>query len=220
MPNSVARPDVSPEIGAGHAASERGDATRGAIVEATIGLIGDVGWAAVTTRAVARRAGVTQGVIHYHFGSKEALLRAAMATAMTAMIVEPAARLADAAELGSGLRELLAELGAIQADSQAMRVSTEALGYALRDPELAAWVSRELAAFRTGLAQLLRAAAARREARADLDPAGTAAVVTATLDGLLFHRSVDPELDLDGAATALISMLVEPRADDRRRGDQ
>lgn len=214
--NSVDRPNDAQAIGGEHAASERGDATRRAIVEATIGLIGDVGWAAVTTRQVARRAGVTQGVIHYHFGSKEALLRAAMTVATTQLIVEPAARLADAAGLGVGLRELLAALGTIETDSQSMRVSTEALGFALRDPELASWVSRELAAFRAGFAELLRAAAARGEARADLDPEGTAVVVTAALDGLLFHRAVDPALDLDTAATALITMLAQPRAKDRR----
>jgi AcrR family transcriptional regulator len=214
--NSVDRSNDATGIAGEHAASERGDATRRSIVEATIGLIGDVGWAAVTTRQVARRAGVTQGVIHYHFGSKEALLRAAMAVATTQLLVEPAVRLADAAELGSGLRELLAALGSIEADSQSMRVSTEALGFALRDPELASWLGRELAAFRAGLARLLRGAADRGEARADLDPEGTAVLVTAALDGLLFHRAVDPALDLDTAATTLITMLAEPQAKHRR----
>src|SRR6476646_4690017 len=44
------------------------------ILVAAFHCIAEVGIAATTTRAVARRAGVNQGLIHYHFSSKDELL--------------------------------------------------------------------------------------------------------------------------------------------------
>ena len=178
------------------------------IVEATIGLIGEVGWAAVTTRAVAARAGVTQGVIHYHFGSKDALLRAAMISATEALLEGPTRQVMQASDLRSGLVGLVTELGSIEAASPLMLVSSEALALALRDPELGAWMRDELAAFRPALAGLLRDSARRGQARGDLDPDQTAVVLAALLDGLLFHKAVDPALDLEAAASALSTMLA------------
>jgi AcrR family transcriptional regulator len=66
--------------------TERGAATRQRIIEATTELIAERGWAAVTTREVARRAGVQQAQIGYHFGSKDGLLRAAIVTAFDQMM--------------------------------------------------------------------------------------------------------------------------------------
>jgi AcrR family transcriptional regulator len=200
-----------------HAASDRGDATRRRILEATISLVAEVGWAAVTTRAVARRAGVTQGLIHYHFGSKEALLRAAMVSAFTAMIAGPTELLAASGELAAGLRAIVNELAAIDAGSPLMLVSAEALALALRDPELGAWMRDELTRFRAALADLLRGAAERGTTRPDIAPEATAVVVAALLDGLLFHKAVDPGLDLGESAAALETMLAAPAAPSDRR---
>lgn len=206
--------DQSGSLGA---ASDRGDATRRRILEATILLVAEVGWAAVTTRAVARRAGVTQGLIHYHFGSKEALLRAAVISAFSAMLAGPTEVLAASGELGAGLRAIIDELGAIDSGSPLMLVSAEALALALRDPELGAWMRDELASFRTALAELLRMAADRSLTRTDISPEAGAVVVAALLDGLLFHKAVDPELDLGASAAALDTMLAAPAAPNDRR---
>ncbi len=51
---------------------------REALVEAAITLLATRGPAAITTREIAERAGVQHGLIHRHFGSKEALLTAAL----------------------------------------------------------------------------------------------------------------------------------------------
>jgi AcrR family transcriptional regulator len=208
--NSVDRPATS------HAAAGRGDATRGRIVEATVQLIAEVGWAAVTTRAVARRAVVTQGLIHYHFGSKEALLRAAVISAFSTMIEGPTAVLAQASDLRAGLRALVDELGSIDAESPLMLVSAEALALALRDRELGAWMREELSRFRAILAGLVARASANGDVRADLDPEATAVTLAALLDGLLFHAAVDPGLDRGSAAAALATMLAAPAAEDRK----
>ncbi len=201
MTSSVGRPISGEE----HAASARGDATRRAVVEATIALIGEVGWAGVTTRMVARRADVTQGVIHYHFGSKDALLRAAVVVAFTEMLSGPMGALSSAASITEGLAAVIASLDVL-GEEQVLRVGTESLALALRDPELGEWMRQSLIEFRGLLAQGLRAATPPAE-RDEAQIGGTAVLLAALLDGLLFHRAVDPDLDL-AAATAALTTLI------------
>src|SRR5580698_7554777 len=58
--------------------SEAGDATRKALLDAAEELLISKGAAAITTRKVAERAGVNQALVHYHFGTIEELLVAAL----------------------------------------------------------------------------------------------------------------------------------------------
>jgi len=63
---------VSNEQSRGRASAEE------KLVTAAAELIAEVGPRAATVRAVAARAGVNHGLVHHYFGSKDALLRAAM----------------------------------------------------------------------------------------------------------------------------------------------
>lgn len=55
------------------------DDTRKAILDAAEALIGEVGFDAMSLRVLTSRAGVNLAGVHYHFGSKEDLAKAAMA---------------------------------------------------------------------------------------------------------------------------------------------
>ncbi|TXI48129.1 TetR/AcrR family transcriptional regulator [Mycolicibacter arupensis] len=55
---------------------KRGDDTRARIIEETVRCITDEGFGAATAKHVAERAGVTWGVIQYHFGDRNGLLMA------------------------------------------------------------------------------------------------------------------------------------------------
>lgn len=55
---------------------KRGDDTRAKIIDETVRCIVEEGFAAATAKHVAERAGVTWGVIQYHFGDRNGLLRA------------------------------------------------------------------------------------------------------------------------------------------------
>jgi AcrR family transcriptional regulator len=48
--------------------SARGQRRWEQLVEAGVAVLADGGWPAVTTRAVAGRAGANVALIHYHFG--------------------------------------------------------------------------------------------------------------------------------------------------------
>jgi AcrR family transcriptional regulator len=57
--------------------SKRGEATRERIVRAAVETFAEKGFAAASTRDIAERAGTDQGLLTYHFRSKDALWRAA-----------------------------------------------------------------------------------------------------------------------------------------------
>ncbi|OBG79301.1 MULTISPECIES: TetR/AcrR family transcriptional regulator [unclassified Mycobacterium] len=55
---------------------KRGDDTRARIIDETVRCITEEGFSAATAKHVAERAGVTWGVIQYHFGDRNGLLMA------------------------------------------------------------------------------------------------------------------------------------------------
>jgi AcrR family transcriptional regulator len=57
----------------------RGDRTRDAIIAETVRCINEEGFAAASASHIAERAGVTWGVIQYHFGDRNGLLSAVIA---------------------------------------------------------------------------------------------------------------------------------------------
>lgn len=62
--------------------TDRSDRTRQQLIDAGVQVLTEGGWAALTSRAVARRSEVNVGLIHYHFGGMPGL-RAAIAQGAT-----------------------------------------------------------------------------------------------------------------------------------------
>lgn len=58
--------------------AERREATRSALLDATIASLVEDGWAGTTTRSVAERARVSQGAQQHHFPTKNSLVEAAI----------------------------------------------------------------------------------------------------------------------------------------------
>ncbi|MEO0323155.1 MAG: TetR/AcrR family transcriptional regulator [Myxococcota bacterium] len=89
--------------------SERAEATRDRIVEAAIRAFADDGFEGASTRRIADLAGANQGLITYHFGSKEKLWQAAVDALLGGFreaLVERMAHLGDA-DLRSRFRLLI-----------------------------------------------------------------------------------------------------------------
>lgn len=78
--------------------AEQRAATRHAIVEATIACLTDEGYAALTTRRVAQRAGIAQSTLMHHFESRETLLVEAV-TQIALRLTERAVARIDLTEL-------------------------------------------------------------------------------------------------------------------------
>ena len=59
--------------------TKRGEATRARLIEATLAVVRDFGYAHASTRAIARAAGVAEGTIYRHFPDKTSLFFATVA---------------------------------------------------------------------------------------------------------------------------------------------
>jgi AcrR family transcriptional regulator len=188
--------------------SGRGEATRGKIAQAAVELVGELGWDAVTTRAVAARAGVNQALVHYHFGSMDALLRGAVVAALEEGIGQAAGPLVEADSLAEGLGGSADAIAHFDLETPAANLLIEAMVRAMRDPGLAEVIVGGLQAFRDLVSAQVRAAISAGEAPADLSPEASGVLIAAALDGLLFHRIIDPTTQVEGVRDVLLRLVT------------
>jgi AcrR family transcriptional regulator len=153
-------------------------------------LVAEVGWGSVTTRAVAAKAGVNPGVVHYHFSSIPTLLREATLDAAYHVFVQPFDLLEQMDDLGDGLRLMTTAANAIDPSDTSGLFLYEAFLAAARDDEMRRAFAEMLDDVRTRLARWLD-----RVAHVE-DPAGTAAVLAAVLDGYILHRTIDDGVEM------------------------
>jgi AcrR family transcriptional regulator len=188
--------------------NERGRSTRAAVLDAAADLVGELGWGRVSTRAVADRAGVKPGLVHYHFASQQELLAEAATGRIAAVAAEGLAALEDAADLRAGLALLLESVAHLDPTDPLHLLMSETYLAASRDPALARTFRAVLADFRAGLVGWLVSRGV---------PSGSAgasaALLTAVLDGIALHRALDPELappDVDALLRTLTTTEGPP----------
>jgi len=161
--------------------------TRAALVEATLAIIAEAGFAAVTLDAVAARAGVTKGAIYSNFRGKGELLWEAVGA--------KALRLAPELAPGASLREnaraiaraLIAQMPQAERDGGFHR---QLQVYIQTDPELLALQTAQYEALFDSIAVQLRATLGERLAA----PARSVALaIQALIWGYMHQRSQTPE---------------------------
>jgi AcrR family transcriptional regulator len=183
---------------------DRGRATRAKILRATAGLIAEAGWSGFSTREIAARAGVTQGIVSYHWRSKDELVREAALAATGELLAPVGDTLAQAPAARAALEQIIELADGLRSSPRLTLLLFETMLQAGRDPQL-----------RTALADLIRdfrdqlATALARDGTHD--PAATAAVLAGALDGLFLHAVVDDEVDIRAAGTVLLRLLDDPR---------
>lgn len=185
--------------------------TRNKLLHATVELMAELGVDRVRTRSIAERAGVNPALVHYHFGSVSALVMEAAQDALLRTL-GPAI---EAFQSGGTIRESIrAILRWIERHGEAAPGSTilaEAMVKATRNASFRKWATSASRRFRGVILERLRAARDTGELDPGLDLTATAIVLAAALDGLLFHRLVDPALDVMQVAGPLEAMLIRPR---------
>ena len=181
--------------------AERGREVRLRLLRAAAELIAERGWTAVTTRAVADRAGVGSGVVHYHFSSMQALLVEAAVSAARAVGAQMSRMLATAGRADDVLTALLGMLDAYTGTDPMSVLFVEAYLAGTRDERLRRELGAVIAELRGQLAQRLAAGGVA-------DPEATAAVVSAAIDGVLLHRALLPGLDATAVAAVLRRLVA------------
>jgi len=191
----------------GDASSER--STRERILEATVALMAEIGIDRVRTRAVAERAGVNPALVHYHFGSMSALV---LEAAEHALIHELGPSL-DAFASGSTIQDgIVAILAWIEDEGRTpgSTILAEAMVKSTRDPAFRDWSTHASQRFRALILERLQMARDAGEIDRSLELESTAVLLAATLDGLLFHRLVDPGLAVSQTHALFESILRPP----------
>lgn len=189
----------------------RADRTRAELVRATARLVGEVGYAQTTTRAIARAAGVAEGTMYRHFPDKAALFLAALAE-QHGPILESVARLPARAGTGTvagNLADCLLELASLREAVLPLELAL------LADPELAGHrppPTGPLPGPPGHLADHLAAEQRLGRVRSDADPRQAALVLLAVLFGLAVGPMpapgrADPET-LRGAVDLLMTGLA------------
>lgn len=184
-----------------------GQTTRDRILQAARDLIVEIGWAEVTTRRISERAGVNNALIHYYFGTKDALLLAAAAASFEEEIGGPLAAMTSAGSVSSGLREMLNWLHSAEARAPTMVIVMEAAHQAVRDERVGAWIREQWNAYFESFAALLAEGQARGEVNAGLDPKNLALTIGGLIDGLFLYRLVGVEFDVDETMKAVGGLL-------------
>jgi len=175
-------------------AAVRGHEVRLRLLTAAVALIPERGWSAVSTRILADRAGVTPSVVHYHYPSVQAVLIEAAITAMRQVLTATDEVFTAAETPAAAVDAMLAEIEQYDGTDPMSLLFTETYLAATRDEHLHAQVATLVTDFRARVTDWLTIYQVP-------EPAATAAVLAAAIDGLLLHRGLG--LSADGTALIL-----------------
>ncbi|MGW0484136.1 TetR/AcrR family transcriptional regulator [Nonomuraea sp. NPDC003214] len=184
-------------------AAERGRDVRKRLLNAAVELIPERGWAAVSTRILAERAGVTPSVVHYHFPSLPSLLREAATGRMRELLAGLNELLEGARSPGDAIGTMLASAEEYTGADASSLLFVEAYLASTRDDELRGRIAELVAEFRQRFGGWL-------ERHGVPAPFETAAVLAASVDGLLLHRGLGLKADdLSAVLRRLVPAPVE-----------
>ncbi|WNM33139.1 TetR/AcrR family transcriptional regulator [Streptomyces sp. Li-HN-5-11] len=190
----------------GRATSGRGHRRREQLINAGVALLADGGWPAVTTRAVAERAGTNIGLIHYYFGGLPGLHTAIARKAGDEVITPVVDALLEFQDSNAVLDTVRGLVPATTGDSRTMRLAVELMAGALRDPALGEVLCDGLREVRARIGERL---GELHPSWSEARRTGAATVITALLDGLMLHRLLDASLPLEEALAALGDLIAD-----------
>jgi AcrR family transcriptional regulator len=203
----VAKAGPRPAAGAAGSAVRRGRSAdvRAALVTAAIGALRETGFAGASAREIAARAGCSQALVFYHFGSVNDLLLAAL-DEVSAARMAAYSDLLDQADSVTSLVDSAREIFLADLDAGYVRVLVEMITGAHAVPGLGPQVAQRLAPWREFAEAAARRALHRSPLSRLLPPAELAHAVMAGFLGLEMLAS------LDGDRAAAMAMFDRARS--------
>jgi AcrR family transcriptional regulator len=199
---------------AGAPRRQQSTGVRTALVSAAIDALRETGYAGASAREIASRAGCSQALVFYHFGSVTDLLLAALDEVSARRMAAYRSLLSDA---GSATELAAAAKRVLTADLDAgyVRVLVEMITAAHAVPGLGDQVADRLQPWRELTEQAVRSALRRSAAARLLPPAEAARALVAGFLGLELLASLDNDrtaavavLDRAGSLARLLDMLA------------
>jgi AcrR family transcriptional regulator len=201
------------EAATGHARSIDGEKAR-RIVEAMRLSVARRGVSGATFDHVAREAGVSRGLLHYYFGTKERLLAEVVrrdSDVRMAALEAQLARASSAEDFIGFLRESLE--GWVREDPELIALSFELFTLSRRNPEIAAEWAELVARARDHVAGLLAAKQAEGVLRLSADAADVAEILLGLGDGIALRMLGDPGRDwsstIEAGVVAVRALLTD-----------
>src|SRR5918999_6320014 len=170
------------------------------IIAAMRASVGTRGAAASTFDHVAREAGVSRGLLHYYFGSKEQLLIAVVRHDCEVRIEAMDARIARARTVEETIEALVASLqDFIEGEPSSQTVIYEMLSASRRSGDIRAELAELYRRWRAHLAEALRAKEREGVVQLKGDPEAVASILFALGDGFGIQVVSDPDWDREPA---------------------
>jgi AcrR family transcriptional regulator len=166
------------------------------IVDAMRASVALRGVAGSTFDHVAREAGVSRGLLHYYFGSKERLLAEVVkrdTELRMAALDEQLATASSASDFIAMLRRTLDQM--LREDTEFLTLSFEAFTLSRRNPEIAAEFSELVRKTREHVAGRLAAKQDEGVLELRADPEAIAEILFGLADGLALRILAEPERD-------------------------
>jgi TetR/AcrR family transcriptional regulator len=168
------------------------------LVQVTINLVAEHGYAATSLARIAQAAGITKGAVLYHFASRDAVVAAAHAHVLGALVASVGGAV-DAAPADQAPAAYVRRMvGHLTANPGHTRVIIEVMINDGRPDSEARWKP---------LAALLQDARDARALGPGPDLRTLAIIVSGAIDGIISERLRDTGYDTEAAAESLITML-------------
>jgi len=194
--------------------SARAAETRARILESARRVMAEEGVDRFTTRRVAERAGVSHGMVHYHFEDKRDLILALVVHARRDW-VEPLEELVDGPGTAEARMRAVISWMAEPATSEVMHVHLGLFVSAMRDDRVRTRLAAEYARWRAPFVTLFGQLG--EELGIELDARSLGEAFATAADGLVQQQSFDPELPTERILTTTFERLVWPDGPPRRR---
>ncbi|KJK42556.1 hypothetical protein UK23_36555 [Lentzea aerocolonigenes] len=183
------------------------DARRGQIVAATIGTIAEIGYAKASFVQIARRAGISPGLITYHFAKREELMKQVMLTVHDSMDRALTARREGAGSYRATVRAMIEGFVHYCAEHPAELVAIGQIASAARDAEAARqWYRGQSAATLAEIEAVFRAGQECGELR-EFSPRVMAVSVIGAMEAVPAELMARPDTDVAQYAKELADIF-------------
>lgn len=172
---------------------------RAQIIEKTIELVAEKGYAGVSLAGIAERAGITKPAVLYHFPSKTAVVNAAYEHVLHGLVSHVGAAVEASAPADGPAGYASSMIEYLSVNSRHTRMIIEALSN--NDDE------RDSSARWKPLAQLVQDARSARALDPDADSRTTALIIGGAIDSIVTEKLHDPGYDTAAAAEQLTAFI-------------